>query len=120
MKGVLLGAFCERGGIELTRCLELWAYPDTTLNVVVNRFGPEGEEEYAFPCALHNLVGVLQHRPFKQVGAAGTVAIERNGDSVTALYRSADGSDGWRHSVPVETFISALVQIAPEASLYLE
>jgi hypothetical protein len=118
MTGVLLGAFCERGGADATRCLELWAYPDTSLNLVVNRYGPDGEEEYSFPCAPHHLVNVLRHLPFKTVTIDGTVIIERQADRVTTHFTSADLQGGWMQSVPVEPFVSALAQVAPEAESF--
>ena len=118
MTGVLLGAFCERGGVDSTRCLELWAYPDSTLNVVVNRFGIEGDEEYAFPCAPHQLVNVLRNRSFETETLAGVVRIQRDEDNVTARFTSSTKEDGWLHSVPVEPFVSALAQVAPEAEMY--
>lgn len=115
MRGVLLGAFCERGSDHTSRCLELWAYPDTTLNLVVNRLGPEGDEEHAFPCAPHQLVNVLvENKSFRSQTPEGTVVVEREDDQVTAEFVSTKGDDRWRHSVPVEPFQNALAQVTAD------
>jgi hypothetical protein len=98
--------------------LELWAYPDTTLNLVVNRFGPDGEEEYAFPCATHHLVNVLRRRPFVTETDDGTVSLERYEDSVRTEFLSSSQDDGWIQSVPVEPCVSALALVAPEAEAF--
>ena len=119
MWGKLLGAFCERGGENLTRCLELWAYPDTSLNLVVNCAGGEGEREFAFPCAPHQLVGVLENQTFRSQTDEGAVVIRRDRDSVTAAFTPASGDAGWKHSVPIEPFATALIQVAPEASRFV-
>lgn len=119
MKGTLLGAFCERGNGLATRCLELWAYPDTTLNLVVNRFDGREEYEYAFPCAPHQLVNVLQNRSFETETSEGKVVLERENDLVKAGFQSTDG-EAWEHSVEVEPFVNALAQVAPEAEDFVK
>jgi hypothetical protein len=114
MRGVLLGAFCERGSDDSSRCLELWAYPDTSLNLVVNRLSADGDEEYAFPCAPHHLIKVLKNESFRSETEDGSVVVEREADNVTAEFVSSKGDERWRHSVPVEPFQNALAQVTAD------
>lgn len=118
MRGTLLGAFCERGSEASTRCLELWAYPDTTLNLVINRVDAHGDVEYAFPCAPYQLVGVLLDQTFRTQSVSGVVVLSRDGDNVTASFTPATGTGGWQQSVSIEPFASALVTVAPEATRF--
>lgn len=120
MQGQLLGAFCERGGGATVCCLELWAYPDTTLNLVVNRAGAEEELEYSFPCAVYQLFNVLEGpRELTFHTSEGTIAVRRDEENLTATFISASGSVAWVHSVPVEPFVSALRLVAPDADRFL-
>jgi hypothetical protein len=109
MIGDLLASFCERGTEGGTQCFELWTYPDRTLNVVVTRVSHSDESEYSFPCAPHQVVGVLQgDRTFRsQVGQVG-LTLERADDHVRAHVQSPEG-DEWQQFVPVESLESALV-----------
>ena len=118
MWGTLLGAFCERGNEASTRCLELWAYPDTTLNLVINQADSFGDLEYAFPCSPYQLLGVLRDQSFRAQTADGTVLISRDGDTVRATFTPASGSEGWQHTVAVEPFASALKAVVPEATRF--
>lgn len=114
MRGELLGAFCERGCDQTSQCLELWAYPDTSLNLVVNQHTPQGESEYAFPCAPHQLVNVLNNKSFLSETDEGTVRVEREADTVKAEFVSSDGNERWQHSVPIAPFQNALAQVSAE------
>ena len=114
MRGELLGAFCERGGNDISHCLELWAYPDTSLNLVVNQYTPEGESEYAFPCAPHQLVNVLKNKSFLSETEDGRVKVEREENTLKAEFISTDGNERWEHSVPVGPFQNALAQVSPD------
>lgn len=120
MQGQLLGAFCERGGEATVRCLELWAYPDTTLNLVVNRAGAEEELEYSFPCAVYQLFTLLEGpRELRFHTDEGTIVVRREDENLSATFTSASGTVAWDHSVPVEPFVSALRLVAPDADRFL-
>jgi len=119
MWGTLLGAFCERGSEATTRCLELWAYPDTTLNLVINQVDAYGDVEYAFPCAPYQLLGVLLEQTFRTQNVSGVVVLSREGDCVTATFTPATGTGGWQQTVSVEPFASALMMVAPEATRFV-
>jgi|GEM_PF-2616397 len=114
MTGVLLGAFCERGVDRTTCCLELWSFPDTSINVVLNRFGPDGETEYAFPCAPHHLIGVLMNVPFLCETGESRVSITRSEEHLVAVVMAEEGV-GWRQSVPIEAFAGVLYEAAPDS-----
>ncbi|MGV3617542.1 MAG: hypothetical protein ACO1SV_19625 [Fimbriimonas sp.] len=109
MIGDLLASFCERGKEGGTQCLELWTYPDQTLNVVVTRVSREDEAEYAFPCAPHHVLGVLDgSRPFRsQVGNVG-LTLERADDQVRAWVSAPAEGYEWQQLVPVDSLESAL------------
>jgi len=116
MWGTLLVAFCERGGESSTRCLELWAYPDTTLNLVINRGDAQGDVEYSFPCAPYQLIGVLRGQAFEARTTEGAVTLSRDDGVITASFMPASGACGWQQSIPLEPFASALMTVAPEAT----
>jgi hypothetical protein len=109
MIGDLLASFCERGTEGGTQCLELWTFPDQTLNVVVTRVSREDEAEYAFPCAAHHVVGVLNgSRTFRsQVGTAGLTLERTEDDQVRAHVSDTEGEE-WQQLVPVDSLESAL------------
>lgn len=119
MKGTLLGAFCERGDEQPARCLELWVFPDSSVNLVLNRQTPGGEEEHSFPMALYQLLNVLRKKTFRAESACGTVVLQREEGLVFAEFRSETLGPSWRYCIPIEPFAHALAQVAPEATHFL-
>jgi len=107
MIGDLLASFCERGREGGTQCLELWTYPDRTLNVVVTRVSKMDEDEYSFPCAPHHVMGVLQGtRAFRSQNQDAGLVLQRHEDVVIAQVSGVEGA--WEQRVPLESFESAL------------
>jgi len=98
--------------------MDLWAFPDATLNLVLVESGPTDEREYAFPCAPFQLVRVLRGETFRSANADGEVRLSRNGDCVAAELRPNHGK-GWVQCVPVPSLASAIEALDPEASAYV-
>ncbi len=62
MKGELLWIGCEKGGEDRLKVLELWTFPDGTLNILAVTDHTTGVE-HSFPVGLERLEGVLRGKP---------------------------------------------------------
>lgn len=89
------------------------------MNLVVNQASSDGDLEFCFPCAPYQLVAVLNNQTFRTETVDGQVVVQREEDNVTAAFTSASGGVEWRHSVPLEPFACALMQVAPEADRFV-
>lgn len=118
MIGELAVSFCEKEGRRAV-CLDLWSYPDGTYNLVLENFAPEGSQEMAFPCALHQLQNVLEGKPFVADNAKGAISIERCGELVCAEYGPIDGGRGFRHCIPFIKYREAIDALQANAVGYL-
>ncbi len=118
MVGTLAVSFCDKGEGQPV-CLDLWSYPDGTFNLVLDNFQPEGSNQIAFPCALHQLSGVLKDRTFMSENGAGTVEIVRCGDVVCAEFNPTGGHSPFRHCIPVAAYGAAIQALEAHAVGYL-
>jgi hypothetical protein len=119
MIGVLAVSFCERKEGEASVCLDLWAYPDGSYNLVIENFGGEGEKDLSFPCALHQLAGPLYNKVFTSQDEDGILQIERCDNSVCAEFTPFDDRDGFRHCIPFEDYQLAIEALETNAVGYL-
>jgi hypothetical protein len=114
MRGNLVASFCERSDGQPSRCLEIWSYPDSSLNLVVNRLDEKESQEHVFPCAPHHLVEVLKYKTFHSVTEHGTIFMNRNETVVKAEFTSGSKKEYWSHDVSVGAFAEALAVVSDE------
>lgn len=102
MLGTLLWTGCEKTSKEKIQTLELWSFPDGTLNLVANHGGPV-EDEHTFPICIEQLDGVLRGRVLTLRSDDDVrLTVEHTHHRVCADYRSGD--ETWKHCVPVDEF----------------
>lgn len=75
MVGNLVVAFCERGS---SHSIEIWAYPDATLNLVVASDG----RETSFPCSIFQLLRVSEGRSVVLLNEDGQATLHRSESKV--------------------------------------
>lgn len=110
MVGDLLASFCERRLKGGTQCLELWTYPDETLNVVVSRFDDQTEIEFSFPFATEQLLEVVSgDRSLKRVGKEADLTLELKDGVVRATVHPLGDYEDWQQQVPAESISRALL-----------
>lgn len=114
MRGNLVASFCERSDGQPCRCLEIWLYPDSSLNLVVNRLDKRESQEHVFPCAPHHLVEVLKYKTFRSVTEGGSIYMNRDESVVKAEFTSNSSDDNWSHDVAVGAFAEALAVITDD------
>jgi len=119
MVGELAVSFCDRSAGRTSVCLDLWSYPDGTYNLVMENIGDGGTQELSFPCALHQLAGLLDRKSLVSQNEIGVVSIERCGDSVCAEFMPFDGKDGFRHCVGLEEYRHAITALEANTVGYL-
>jgi len=119
MVGQLAVSFCERKEGETCVCLDVWAYPDGTYNLVIENFGTCTDREFAFPCSFHQLAGVLSRKSLVSESEVGMVTIERCGSFVCAQFDSSEGQDGFSHCIGFEEFRRAIEALESDAVGYL-
>ncbi len=109
MVGELFIASCERSIGGTLRAFELWAFPDTTLNLVVVSEDEHGKDETCFPCGTYQLQSVLEDRKVTLGNGEHTLDLVRKDNFI-----SAEFSGGWRQSLEAEALQEALdrIQIA--------
>lgn len=109
MIGDLLASFCERGQGGGLRYLELWRFPDGTLNVVANKLQASHELEYSFPCGLPQMVAMLDgRRPFRSEIEGAKIVMSREEDQVRAEVTTPTG-ETWTQQVSMESVEAALL-----------
>jgi hypothetical protein len=110
MLGELLVSFYQREHAGASRWLEIWAYPDSTLNLVIASDSTEESEEHSFPCAPHHITNVLNGFDFQTSGPSGFVMLQRQGDALVAEFQRRTDERGWTQSIPVEDFRDSLMR----------
>jgi hypothetical protein len=106
MVGELFITFCERSIQGAMRALEIWAYPDSTVNLVVATEDGAKKREAAFPCAQSQLQSVIDGRRLTLENGAAVLRVQRCEDYVSADYYCA--GDGWRQCIEVEALQEAV------------
>ena len=116
MVGTLVWTSCERGAEQNLRYLELWSYPDGTLNLVAISEGAEGCE-HAFPVCVEQLQGILEGHTMHLRCEHLDLLLERSDDRVCAHCKSESRS--WTHCVAVSEFadiVEDLLLVTPFVS----
>jgi hypothetical protein len=108
MVGKLIVTFCERGELGTHKAIELWAYPDGTMNLVVARDDQGEGSESSFPCALSQLWKVSENRRVELEHEDARVRIERRGSLVCASFDR--DADGWRQCIEATVYEEGLEQ----------
>ena len=119
MVGKLAVSFCERRTGAPSVYLDLWAYPDGTYNLVMENFCGDIQQEYSFPCAMHQLVGLLERKPLESESDAGVLLVERCGNSVCAEFDPKDGRPSFRHCIAIEDYRMAIEALESHTVGYL-
>jgi hypothetical protein len=119
MIGELAVSFYDRRAGQASVCLDLWSYPDGTYNLVMEDIGDDGNEEFSFPCALHQLAGILDRKPLVNQNEAGVLSIERCGTSVCAEFMPFDGKNGFRYCIGLDEYGRAIEALEASAIGYL-
>jgi len=119
MVGELAVSFCERKVGQECVCLDVWSYPDGTYNLVVDNFGGIDGHGLSFPCAFHQLAGVLTGRPLVSQSPAGIVTIDRCGGSICAEFEPSDGQTPFRHCIAAEEYDRAMDALEANVIGYL-
>ena len=109
MVGELIVTFCEGGQEGPSRWLEVWSFPDDTLNLVIASAEVE-LQEYYFPCSRHMLQAVAAGCDYQIAGPAGYVFLRREGERLCAEFRRSDDRHGWSQCVPLQEFQVALAE----------
>lgn len=108
MVGELLATFCERCEEGGTQSIELWTYPDHTLNVVVTRVSSELEAEFSFPVAPHQVASVvLDAKPLRTACEYADLTLERHAEHIVARINHSE-EEPWEHRVPADSLHHAL------------
>jgi hypothetical protein len=108
MVGKLIVTFCEREKWGSHKAIELWAYPDGTLNLVVARGGQDEGSESSFPCMISQLWNVLEGHPVEfEHGDAHVTIDECEGLICASFHRNGDG---WRQCIEMTVFEEGLEQ----------
>jgi hypothetical protein len=119
MVGELAVSFCERKAGQVSTYLDLWSYPDGTYNLVIENFGGADQQELSFPCAFHQLAGVLGGKPLISQNESGMVVIDRCGNSVCAEFQPFDSPEQFRHCIPLEEYRHAIDALESNVIGYL-
>jgi hypothetical protein len=100
MIGKLVITFCERSAAGPPKALELWSFPDGTLNIVVASDSEQRQTEWSFPCAIEQLQSVLFGKPLiLRDSEDRPMQLARVDDRICATY-SAFG-ENWRQCIDV-------------------
>ena len=83
MKGVILWTGCEQGGQEHINILELWLFPDGTLNVLAIT-GGDKSREHVFPVALEQLESVINGKSLEFVQGFASLRLELRDTRIVA------------------------------------
>ena len=119
MIGELAVSFCDRKIGQGSVCLDLWSYPDGTYNLVIENFVGPAKNELSFPCAFHQLAGLLDSRALVTQNDAGVLAIEQCGGTVCAEFVPFEGHGGFRHCVGAEEYRMAIAALESDSVGYL-
>jgi hypothetical protein len=110
MIGRLIATFCERPRAGTPHALELWAFPDGTLNLVLSEEGVASTGEHAFPCFSEHLEWALDGREVKLRNAADEcVRLMGRGDKLIVQYCGQD--DSWLHQLEKSALHEALLAV---------
>ena len=119
MIGKLAVSFCERRVGQASVCLDLWSDPDGTYNLVVEHRDGAAHLEYAFPCSLPQLSGILDRKTLTTCADNGSIHLGRCGDSVCAEFEDVLGEPVFRHCIPIEEYRCAIEALESNAVGYL-
>jgi hypothetical protein len=117
MLGELIATFCERSEMRHLKAIELWAYPDGTLNCVVSRCGSRVSLESAFPCHSSQLQGIMEGRSIRLENEEGCVIIERTGARICA--RFSGFGEAWCQCIDVDSFAEAVAYASRDRMILL-
>lgn len=116
MLGSLLMTFLDKSGDAPLRWLELWGYPDGTLNLVIASDEEGVDVEYHFPCAPYHLREVVEGCPFQVSSKEGFVLLDRKDEHISASFQRS-GEQGWQYAIPISDFRSAVDELSEYAYL---
>ena len=119
MVGELAVSFCDRKADQVCVYLDVWSYPDGSFNLVLENLEGSSPREIAFPCALHQLAGVLKGKPFVNEGPLGSITVDRCRGSVCAEFKPAGEKEAFKHCIPMEEFCSAIDALESRSLGYL-
>lgn len=106
MVGELFITFCERSIQGAMRALEIWSYPDSTLNVVVASENGKEKREASFPCSPNQLQKMLDGRRLTLENGSEVLRIQRLDEFVSAEYHCPEA--GWRQCVEADALQDAV------------
>ena len=118
MVGVLAVSFCNRNQQNAGLCMDLWAYPDGTYNLVLGKLG-ESSSDKVFPCSLSQLSTVLCGKTLEVFNDVGTLSIDRCGGSVCASFSEIDREAKLTYCIPIEEYSRALEALEDNMVGYL-
>jgi len=119
MVGKLAVSFCERKDNEACLCIDLWAYPDGTCNLVVSAVIGAVDYELSFPCAPHQLEAVVDGRTLYTENDQGSILVEKCGEQVCAQYESSMSGRKLRQCVALVEFSQAVDSLVAGSVGYL-
>jgi hypothetical protein len=106
MLGSLIVSFCERDSVLVT---EIWAFPDSTLNVVVS-----GDREHSLPCSPFQLAHVLDEKPMTLRSEDTTIHVKKVDRRVCVEVESGDAS--WTQCIAEDDFREAMETVEAKLS----
>ena len=108
MIGNLVWTGCERSADSRLQFLELWSYPDGTLNIVAANEAHD-DCEHTFPIAVEQLEGILRGRPLQLHCAHVCLKLEAIDDRVCSTCQTQ--FESWTQCVPLGEFCELIHEI---------
>ena len=116
MVGTLVVTFCDRGHEGPARWLEVWSFPDGSLNLVIASSDATVSEEYVFPCAAHTLAAAAAGCDYQVSGPSGWVFLRAEGNRMCAEFRRHEDNRGWIQCIPLAEFREAIEAVQPHGA----